>query len=67
MERRLIPTSSHYHQRLRRHKLCFMSTIGQSLSSAIYQNLIIRRTQGMPEQALLFILLLLLLLLECDA
>ncbi len=48
MKERLILTSFHYHQRLSRSKLCFMSTI--RLSSAIYQNLIILHT-GNAEQA----------------
>lgn len=44
MEKSLILTSFHYHQRLSRSKLCFMSTMRQSLSSVIYQNLIILHT-----------------------
>lgn len=57
MRKRLTLTSFHYHQRLSRSKLCFMSTIRPSLSSVIYQNLIILHA-GNAEQAPFFIFLL---------
>lgn len=46
-------TSFHYHQHLSRSKLSFMSTARQSLSSVIYQNLIILHT-GNATQGLFY-------------
>lgn len=54
MKKRLILTSFHYHQRLSRGKLCFMSTASQSLLSVIYQNWYILHTVKCRAGPLLF-------------